>query len=473
MTVILVFFTLVIGLMQLIFFSFRVLLQNRDPAKTVIWLVITATPVVGIIVYFFFGRSVQRYNKKARRSKLNEPGITQKSRLTKADSLLEDQGFTKQKLVRLLLNNTAAPLTANNQATVLANGQKTFHALFAAMEQAKHHIHLEYYIFRQDRIGKELIELLTRKAKAGVEVRLLVDGWGSRELKGIIEDLNKVGVETAWFLPLKLSFLSKLNLRNHRKIVIVDGKIGFTGGLNIGDEYLSRSKQYGYWRDTFIKLEGDCVHTLQNIFLQDWKLATKRELHGRSYYPRLDNMGNKLIQVAASGPDSGWESILQVFFAAAAGAKRSIYIQTPYFIPDDSTMMALKTAALSGLDVKLLCQGVPDHYLTFWASRSYYEDLLKAGVHVYQYMKGILHAKVLIVDGEIASVGSTNFDIRSFRLNFEINACVYDREFAQQLERDFSNDLAESREILLKEYGQRPLIVRFKESTCRLLSPLL
>ncbi|MDA8442355.1 MAG: cardiolipin synthase, partial [Peptococcaceae bacterium] len=261
--------------------------------------------------------------------------------------------------------------------------------------------------------------------------------------------------------------------RNHRKIVVVDGKIGFVGGLNIGDEYLSRSEKFGFWRDTFVKLEGESVHSLQTVFADDWCFATHYRIEGDEYYPPVEQVGEQLTQIAASGPDSDWESIMQVYFAAVAGAEKSIYIETPYFIPDESSIMALKTAALSGLDVRIVFQGIPDHKITYWASHSYFEELLEAGVRIFHYRKGLLHAKIFIVDGEISSVGSTNFDIRSFRLDFEICAFIYDSCFAARLELDFANDLLDSEEICLSEYRKRPLSERLKESGARLFSPIL
>ncbi len=470
---------LLITFLQLVFLGTVIFLENRDPAKTVVWLLILGVlPVLGALLYLVFGRTFRRRKLMRRNdsieSRLERIVNNQQRRLAGSDVVIGDKGPKKKKLIRLLLKDALAPLTVNNRLEVLTNGEDTFKALFEALEGAKDSIHLEYYIFKDDEVGRDVLKILSGKASDGVEVRVLVDGWGSRKIAKGLSGLRRAGAEAEWFLPVRFPFLSsKLNLRNHRKIVIVDGRLGFIGGLNIGDEYLSRNKKFGFWRDTFVRLEGESVHFLQTVFLNDWYFATRRSVDGRKYYPHLERVGEQLSQIAASGPDSDWEPILQVFFTAMTGAQNKIYIETPYFIPDDSALMALKTAALSGLDVKIIFQGIPDHKLTYWASHSYFAELLEAGVRIFSYRKGILHAKILIIDGEIGSVGSANFDMRSFRLNFEISAFVYNREFAARLEQDFEHDLADSEEIRVEEFHRRPISYRIKESGARLLSPLL
>jgi cardiolipin synthase len=277
------------------------------------------------------------------------------------------------------------------------------------------------------------------------------------------------------FFPVILPFLNnKLNYRNHRKIVIIDGKIGFVGGLNIGDEYLGKDTRYGFWRDSHVRLEGESVYLLQNIFLKDWFFVTEENIEGDSYYPSLiEEPGEELIQIASSGPDSDWESIWQMYFSIIATAQEKIYITSPYFVPDDSISMALKTAALSGLDVRILLPSRPDHQTVFWASRSYFQELLEAGVRFYLYQPGFVHAKILLVDGVVASIGTANMDIRSFQHNFEVNAIIYNSNSVYKLEEDFINDLMDSKELTLKEYKRRPWHHRILESVARLLSPLL
>jgi cardiolipin synthase len=468
-----------ITLIQLIFWGSVIFLENRDPTKTVIWLLILGTlPILGTLLYMVLGRVVRKHQlsqHKQRRQEQTEEILKNWQIRPKAEDI--DQAATismNKKLTQLLLNDAVAPLTLNNRSEVLTNGQETFTALFAALESAKDHIHLEFFIFHNDAIGQDILNLLICKASMGVKVRVLVDGLANRSLTKRFGELKKVGVEAEGFYPVHFPFLSRrLNLRNHRKIVVVDGRVGFLGGLNVGDEYLSRNKKIGFWRDTFLKLEGDSVNFLQMVFLNDWNGATHQNINDLIYYPQPQHFETQITQIAATGPDSDWGSMLQIFFVALTSAEKSIYIETPYFIPDEGSVMALKTAALSGLDVKIILQGVPDHKITYWASHSYIEELLEVGVQIYRYQKGILHAKILILDGTIGVVGSTNFDIRSFSLDFEISAFIYNCNFAQRLIDDFYQDLADSEEIALADYKKRPLSNRIKESSARLFSPLL
>lgn len=433
---------------------------------------------MGALFYVLFGRVVRKRrlsrHKQVRQEQTEEILMSNQVRPSAEDVDQAEDSPMNKKLARLLLNDADAPLTLNNRSEVLTNGQKTFRALFSALEIAKDHIHLEYYIFHNDGIGRDILNLLMRKASEGVKVRVLVDGLGNRSLEKRFGELRKAGVETAGFYPVRFPFFSRrLNLRNHRKIVVIDGLVGFLGGLNVGDEYLSRNKKIGFWRDTFLKLEGDSVNFLQTVFLNDWNVATHEDINGPLYYPRPLQLGSQLTQIAATGPDSDWGSMLQIFFVALTSAEKTIYIETPYFIPDEGSVMALKTAALSGVDVRIILQGVPDHKLTYWASHSYIEELLESGVRIYRYQKGVLHAKILILDSKIGVVGSTNFDIRSFSLNFEISAFIYEWAFAHRLEQDFHQDLDDSEELMLEEFKLRPLSNRIKESSARLFSPLL
>ncbi|PWK13148.1 cardiolipin synthetase 2 [Tumebacillus permanentifrigoris] len=456
-----------------------IFLENRNPEKTVAWLIILMVlPVIGFLLYLVFGRNARKrklfHHKHIEDSALKQLIDEQTQKLTEAE-LLQGGADRQHRLVRLLLKCAYAPLTTNNHVKVLTDGPSKFEELFHALERAKHHIHFEYYIFKNDEIGRDIQRLLISKARQGVEVRVLIDGLGSRVIsKDFLEELSSGGVQVEFFFPVKFPFItSKLNFRNHRKIVVIDGRVGFLGGMNIGDEYLSRKREIGFWRDTHLVLEGECVHRMQTIFLNDWYFITRERIEDRSYYPPLPELGKVFSQIVASGPDSDWESIRQVYFTALATARNKVYIETPYFIPDESISMALKTASLSGLDVRLIVQGIPEYQLTYWASRSYFEELLQAGVKIYKYQKGILHAKVIVIDDEIGIVGSANMDIRSFQLNFEASALVYDRKFVARLQEDFTQDLEDSALVTLAEYRSRPLSDRFKESGARLLSPLL
>ncbi len=379
----------------------------------------------------------------------------------------------RKNLINLLTNTTGFPLTINNITQVLNTGRDSFTSFFQAIKEAREHIHLEFYIFRDDHIGKEMQKLLIAKALQGVKVRLIYDGYGSRHLKkSFLEKFQESGIETACFSPI--GFNNRINYRNHRKILIIDGKIGFVGGINIGDEYLGFSENFSGWRDTHLKIEGDAVKILQCIFLQDWYLITKEKLTDNRYFPKLEiHIGEELIQIAASGPDSPWEQIMQMYFSMITTAQESIYLTTPYFIPNGSILMALKNAALSGLDVRIILPGKPDNRFVFWASLSYLKDLLAAGVRIYQYQKGFIHSKTLVVDSLISSVGTANMDLRSFNLNYEVNAFLYSQKIAHRLVNDFLLDLEESKEITYTDYVKRPLTMKLLESIARLFSPLL
>ena len=322
---------------------------------------------------------------------------------------------------------------------------------------------------------------MARKAAEGVEVRLLIDHLGSINTPGnFYDELRRAGGKVAYFFPLKLPTLSlRLNFRNHRKMVIIDGTIGYIGGFNVGDEYLGLNPRFGYWRDTHLRIEGSAVKQMQVQFLMDWhvsQLSKDTDHFNRlelPYFPDIPGRGRAGIQILSSGPNNAEEQIKNAYIRMISSARRYVYIQTPYFIPDESMYAALRIAAMSGVDVRLMMPSKPDHKFVYWASISYFEHMLEAGVSCYVYKKGFLHAKTLVVDGEVASVGTANMDIRSFRLNFESNAIIYDSASAAKLARIFLDDLEHCDQLTLEEYKKRPLSLRFRESIARLLSPIL
>jgi len=456
-----------------------VLLENRVPEKTVVWLcILSLLPVVGFILYVIFGRKTQGSlfrHKHIPENALTTTACQQQTNLNHNPRLSHPSLDQEEKLVNLLVNSGFAPISVHNRVEILLNGGEKFQALFNALEGAKNHIHLSYYTFKDDEIGEDVLKILSRKVAEGVEVRVLLDGMGSLSISGgFMRKMRQAGIQAEWFFPIRFPYVTpKLNLRYHRKIVVVDGAIGFMGGLNIGDEYLSRDAKLGFWRDTHVKLEGEAVHNLQSIFFNDWYFVTHQEVQGVRYFPKIAVLETLPIQIIASGPDSNWSSNLQGFFSAITLAKQKVYIETPYFIPDESLIMALITAALSGLDVRLIVQGIPEHKLTFLAMHSYFEELLQAGVKIFEYKKGILHAKILLIDDHLGSVGSTNMDLRSFYLDFEICAFMYDQSLVERLKLDFEQDLNDSNELLLKEFQARPSFERLKESCARLFSALL
>ena len=458
-----------------------ILLEQRDPTKTVAWLmVLLFLPFLGFILYMIFGES-WRKNRWIKEKELIDYTVLEGLIEKHMDAILDNDMVnyvlgSKERLMYLLVHSADAPLTINNRLTVLKDASEKYPELFKMIDEAEHHIHLEYYIIRDDWVGNELVDRLIKKAKEGVEVRLLYDGVGSARFgRNNRKKLRKAGVNAQVFLPVWFPFLnSKLNYRDHRKIVVVDGKKALVGGINIGKEYLGLDKRFGYWRDTHLKIEGDGVYSLQLIFLLDWYFVARENIDFIKYFPKQETYPeNNYIQIAASGPDSEWESIHKVYFSIISTAEDSLYITSPYFIPDESILMALKTAGLSGVDTRLLIPAVPDYKIVYWASHSYLREIMEAGVRVYLYEKGFIHSKVIISDGMIASVGTANMDLRSFHHNFEANAFVYDRDVVEDIEAHFFEDLEHSRELILEDYIQKALHVRLRESVARLLSPLL
>ncbi len=452
-----------------------IILEKRPPLATLAWILgLAALPLVGFFVYWFIGprRLKRRRARRAvavRRLRASLPDFR-----VLGDHVLGIEPRQRQ-LMALALNGGTAPLTAGNSVRILRNGQETFPALEEAIASARHHVHLEYYIFAPDRTGVRLRDLLIERAKAGVHVRLLVDAVGGVDLnRAFLAPLLKAGGEIGWFNVVSFGrFRPRVNFRNHRKIVVCDARVGFLGGLNVSDDYAGIGGRFGTWRDTHARIEGPAIRALQLLFLEDWNFATRRSVTDTTYFAPPPTTGNSVVQILGSGPDGDWQSIQQVFFTAIASAQERLSICTPYFVPDDAILTALYAAALRGVDVRLLVPRRSDLVLVAAAGRSYYDDLLRAGVRIYEYLPGFLHAKTLVMDGLFAIVGSANFDQRSFRLNFEVSAVCYDAEIARQLESLFEEDLTLSREITTEERQALTLPSRFAEASARLLSPLL
>lgn len=462
-----------------IFIAILIFLENRHPTQTLAWfLVLAAFPVVGFFFYLMFGRNFRKKRIFKQKGELDIQAFEKIEGNRPVDfSYMEQMGDHQKLLFSLAQKLGNTPISFHTETKVLTNGDETFTYLFKEIKNATDHIHLEYYIVRDDRIGQELKELLILKAKEGVKVRFLYDAVGSWQLsKKFLQELLDAGIEITAFSPVKLPFLNhKINFRNHRKIVVVDGHIGFVGGLNVGDEYLGRDQYYGNWRDTHLMLKGEAVRSLQLIFLQDWFYMTG-EAHLTAEYlsPQLaykNDLGG--VQMIPGGPDNEWEVIKHVFFSMIVSAKSSIWIASPYFIPDEDILSALKVAALSGIDVRLLVPNRPDKKIVFYASRSYFPELLEAGVKIFEYESGFLHSKIIIVDNELASIGTSNMDMRSFHLNFEVNAFLYRTNSTHTLVNDYLNDLANSKRIEWETFKTRSIWKRMVESTSRLLSPLL
>ena len=376
----------------------------------------------------------------------------------------------------LLLNNNKSLLTTNNRLEVLNDGSETFASLIDALRKAESFIHLEYYIFENDELGGKIADILKEKARSGVEVRFIYDDVGSWNLKrSFIRSLRDAGVQVHCFMPVVFPWLtSKINYRNHRKIVVIDGKVGYTGGLNIADRYL-RGTKHGPWRDTHLKIEGTAVNMLQLTFLADWYFATGIQLKDKDKYLMVsdDSVGDTAVQIATSGPDSDWATIMQAYFAAITKATDHIYISTPYFMPGESLLTALKVAALSGIDVRIMLPSRSDSKIVYWASRSYIAELLEAKIKVYLYNKGFNHSKIITIDNRFSSIGTANMDNRSFEDNFEVTAMIYDRNMTDRLESRFLADLDGCTRLTYRRWATRSRTDMFKESVARLFSPLL
>ncbi|MDP4162951.1 MAG: cardiolipin synthase [Bacillota bacterium] len=472
------FFSVFITL-SVIFISFVIFLENRHPTQTLTWLVVLGSfPLVGFFFYLLFGRSYRKermYRKKYfldKQAFLTVEGEAQSRNKDK----IEQMGEHQLRLFSLAQKLGNSPISFDTSTKTLPNGNKTFKHIIEELKKAKHHIHLEYYIVRHDQIGNDIKKILIQKAAEGVKIRFLYDAVGSWKLsRHFVNELKNAGIETAAFGPVKLPFLNnKFNFRNHRKIIVIDGTTGFVGGLNIGDEYLGRDKSIGFWRDTHLMMKGEAVRTLQLIFLQDWYYTTNHSFLTAEYLsPQLDGKNHGGVQLIAGGPDNELSVIKNIFFSMISSARESVWIASPYFIPDEDIFSAIKIAALSGIDVRLLVPNRPDKRIVFHASRSYFPELLEAGVKIYEYEKGFMHSKIVIVDHELASIGTSNMDMRSFHLNFEVNAFLYRTKSTQKLVVEYLNDLDYAKELEVESFKKRHLGYRLLESTSRLLSPLL
>lgn len=458
-------------------FVIIIISEKRNPVKSLAWIsVLMFMPVVGFVFYIFFGRDQRSQRMISRKGKRKLKRLVEKNKniSDREDSSLDAETLL---MIKLGYNLTGASLTHNNRITLFTDGKAKFDALFKDIAEAESFIHLQYYIFDNDGIGSELKELLKEKARNGVEVRILYDDvgcWSWRIGHHYFDDLIAVGVQAKPFFKVTFPQLAnKLNYRNHRKIAIIDGKKGYLGGMNIADRYRD-GVPWGIWRDTHIRIEGNAVHELQSIFLVDWNFTTRELLSRPVYFPKIEpNGGKERIQLVTSGPLDENKPIELMFLKGITTAKERIYIQTPYFLPSSEFVYAIQIAALSGVDVRIMLPERSDSPIIQRASQSYITQMLKAGVKIYFYTAGFMHAKSMIVDDEFATIGSTNFDFRSFEQNFEINAFIYGREFNAIYSAVFEKDRKESRRITLRSWRKRSMWRKITESVLRLLSPLL
>jgi cardiolipin synthase len=452
----------------------RVLLQPRESGATLAWILLFVfLPFLGLLAFLLFGNTRLRLRRRRRRRIEARLAPARGPLIEQADSAADEVFGEQLDLLRLARRLDAPGPRPGNAVRLYRDGPAAFDAIEAAILAARDHLHLTYYIWKADRTGARLRDALAAAAARGVEVRLLIDDVGSSFTpRRFFAPIAAAGGRVARFLPLNpLSRQLVLNNRNHRKTVVVDGRVGFTGGMNVGDEYAGLK---GPWRDAHVRVEGPAVLALQEVFCQDWYHATGQDLARPRYFPPCAAAGPAWVQFLASGPaDRRWRSIHSLLFAAVNLAQDRVWIETPYFVPDAPMAMALQTAALRGVDVRLLMPGTSDHPLVLYAGRSFYGDLLAAGVRIYELPLAMLHAKTATVDGRFATVGSTNMDQRSFRLNFEANAFFFGGTMARDLERSFAAMQAEAVEVTHRRFVRRGVVRRLGEGMARTLSPLL
>ena len=453
------------------------ILERRSPAATLAWLLaLLFMPYFGFLVYLLFGP--RRLHRRRRRYGRARERLIQSTRDLRPDQAIPprfpDAGLERQ-LALLLERVSQGTPTPAIAVTPLETGDACFEAIEASIAAATHHIHLEYYLWTPDRIGTRLRDRLVDQARAGVRIRLLLDAIGSdRANRRFLQPLRDAGVQVAWFNPIgpRRLRLRYVNFRTHRKIVVCDGRIGFTGGINVSDAHSHLQQGTEAWRDLHLRIEGEPVHRLQFIFLEDWYFATGQEPLEPEFFPHFAEAAGPWLQVVESGPDNDRHAIAKLYFAAIAGAQRQILLATPYFVPNEALTAALTTAALRGVEVQVLAPKKSDSRLVSAAARSYYDELVGAGVTIHEYGPPMLHAKLLVVDERIAAVGSANFDNRSLALNFEAMAVLYDADLAGQLACSFATDLRHANRYV-KPGRRATLSQRLGESTARLLSPLL
>jgi cardiolipin synthase A/B len=461
----------------------RVIYETRSATKTMAYLLlIIFIPVIGIVFYILFGVNywkIKLYNKKSTADKK----ILEKLKTEMAaynDAIVSPSELTdkdNRELATMLKQELKSPLTRRNSVKLLINGEEKFPEVLEALRSAKHHIHIEYYIYEQDEIGEKIENILIEKAKQGVQVRFIYDDFGSPNIKKKTEQKMKdAGVEIYPFQKIMFYLLAnRLNYRNHRKIIVIDGQTAFTGGINVCDKYINNGSNKLFWRDTHLRIDGPGVFYLQYLFLTDWNFCSGKDLQAEKLFfsTTSHDKDDCFLQVAASGPDSAQPSVLFSLLQAIYLAKKEILITTPYFIPGDSILEALRIAALSGLSVKLLVPGEADSKIVNAASMSYYEDLLCAGVDIYLYQKGFVHAKTIITDSNLAIIGTANMDYRSFELNFEVNVLVYDRELSEKLRDVFFKDIEDAEKIDRDEWCNRSAYKQLPERIARLFSNVL
>lgn len=468
----------VILLLNIIFSLSLIFIERKDPTTTWAWLLIMMIlPGLGFIIYLLLGQNLSREKMFKEKKQFDEIRRKDLNNQYYSENHEHDGGEKFFDLRKMNFNHSGAKYRTNNSVDIYINGEEKFRQLIEDIKNAKEYIHVEYYIFRNDILGKVIIKELTKKAESGLEVRLLVDSMGSHTLtKKALKKYTAAGGKFSIFFPGILPHINtRVNYRNHRKIVVIDGTYGYVGGFNVGKEYINKDKKVGFWRDTHVRIEGEAVNDLNERFLLDWCYASEEVIDNYNKYVIKDRgqVGDIGIQIVTSGPDHKEEYIKNSYIKIINNAKENLYLETPYLVPDIPILEALRLSALSGVDVRIIIPGNPDHFFMQWAASSYIGELLEAGIKIYSYQNGFIHAKMIVADSTVVSIGTANMDIRSFKLNFEVNALIYDDRVAAQMESQFLKDIKDSEEITREIYDGRSLSLRIKESLIRLLSPIL
>lgn len=469
--------------LNMIFAIIIVFFERRSPKSVWAWLLLLYfIPGVGFVFYLLLGQDMRkrrRFKTKEIEDTLSEAIRQQEYQIKSKDMEKKDkeiEGYTD--LIMYNLESIGAMLTDDNDIDIFTDGNEKFDALIEDMKKAEKFIHVQYYIIKNDVLFSRIKDVLVEKAAQGVEVRVLYDAMGCRSVRPKFwKDLRAQGVQAVEFFPALLGRLQvRLNYRNHRKIVVIDNKVAYVGGFNVGKEYIDMDDKFGHWRDTHLRIQGSAVLALQLRFVLDWNYAARENLLRETHLFQNASVGTRDhcdMQIISSGPDNTAELIRDNYLRLIHKAKDRIYIQSPYFIPDDAVLNALQIAVRSGIEVNIMIPCKPDHPFVYWATYSYLGDMVMAGANCYTYDNGFLHSKCVMVDGEVFCCGTANMDIRSFALNFEVNAIVYDHKKTLEMEQTFLDDLQYCTKVTKELYASRPLIIRLKEQVCRLLSPLL
>ncbi|MFO7848339.1 MAG: cardiolipin synthase [Spirochaetia bacterium] len=461
--------------------TIRILLDNKTPEVSIAWLLaIYFLPYIGAAIYLLSGvnwkkKKIMKQLPEKTFEKFLGPVLEQQMEFMKGEWDNIENDIVKN--ITLGIKSGNSIITLNNAVEMFHQGYPFFEKLFQDLENAVDTINMEFFIFRSDEIGRRIKDILERKAEEGVKVKMIFDGVGcfnkmSRRFK---KELQMSKIETRYFLnPMNVLSGRLLNYCNHRKIVVVDGKTGYTGGMNIGLEYIDGGKRFHSWRDSMVRVEGEAVQMLQGVFLSDWYNSGGEMVHDAGFFPEAEQRTQQLpMQIVCSGPDSEWNSLRMMFAGLIHNANDKIYIQSPYFVPETTIMNALTTAALSGVEVHLMMTGIPDKRIPFWVAQTYFEELIGAGVYVHLYEKGFLHSKTMVIDGSIATIGSCNIDVRSFNLDYEVNAFFYSEKIAADLIEKFNEDSAECRSISASDIREVTFVGRLRNSVFRIIAPLL